>query len=121
MLVHLDTDFLVFALSKAGPERQRLTVLSESDVEIQMSAIAWFEFLRGPRTPEQIVVARSLFFDDGVVSFAEETAEIAAEVFRSLGSPRRRAADIAIGVTAASMKAFLLTRSARDFRLAGRL
>jgi len=36
-------------------------------------------------------------------------------VFRRLGSPRRRAADIAIGVTAVSHNATLLTRNARDF------
>jgi len=47
--------------------------------------------------------------------FSEELAAIAAEVFRSLGSPRKRAADIAIGVIAASMDAVLLIRNAKDF------
>jgi predicted nucleic acid-binding protein len=58
-MVHLDTDFLVYALSSAGIERTRLTELSESSEEIQLSAIAWYEFSRGPRTPEQLAVARS--------------------------------------------------------------
>lgn len=115
MRVHLDTDFLVFAVSQQGPERQRLTELAESDAEIQISAVAWYEFSRGPRTPEQLAVARSFFFEDGIVPFSEELAALSGEVFRRLGSPRRRAADIAIGVTAASMDALLLTRNARDF------
>ena len=115
MLVHLDTDFLVFALSVAGPERQRLLELAESDAEIQISAVAWYEFSRGPRTPDQLAIARSFFFDDGIVPLSEDLADLAAETFRALGSPRRRAADVAIGTTAAAMNAVLMTRNASDF------
>jgi predicted nucleic acid-binding protein len=115
MRYHLDTDFLVYALSAAGPERRRLRTLAESDAEIQMSAVAWYEFSRGPRTPEQLAVARSFLGEDGVLAFTEATAAEAADVFRRLGSPRRRAADVAIGVTAAIHQAVLLTRNARDF------
>jgi predicted nucleic acid-binding protein len=115
MRFHLDTDFLVFALSSAGAERRRLAELASSEAEIQMSAVAWYEFSRGPRTPEILAVARSFFFEDGIVPFSENLATIAAEVFRNLGSPRRRAADIAIGVTAAAMEAVLLTRNRGDF------
>jgi predicted nucleic acid-binding protein len=115
MKVHLDTDFLVFALSLAGPERRKLTGVAESESSIQMSAIAWYEFARGPRTPEQLAVARGLLMEDGVIPFSEDLAWRAADVFRSLGSPRKRAADIAIGVTAAASDALLLTRNSRDF------
>jgi len=115
MRVHLDTDFLVHALSTPGHERERLAELAESDAEIQMSAVAWYEFSRGPRTPEQLAVARSFFFEDGIVPLSEELASASAEVFRSLGSPRRRAADIAIGVTAVAMDALLVTRNVSDF------
>ena len=115
MRYHLDTDFLVYALSSAGPERRRLRVLGDSDSEIQMSAVAWYEFSRGPRTPEQLAVARSFLGEDGVVPFSEAVAAEAAEAFRRLGSPRKRAADVAIGVTAAVHDAVLVTRNARDF------
>ena len=115
MRVHLDTNVLVHALSVAGPERRRVLELAESEAELQMSAIAWYEFRRGPRTPEQLPLAQSFFFDDGILPFSEELASIASEVFRGLGSPRKRGADIAIGVTAASMNAVLLTRNTRDF------
>jgi predicted nucleic acid-binding protein len=115
MRYHLDTDFLVYALSVAGPERRRLRTLADSDAEIRMSAVAWYEFSRGPRTPEQLAVARSFLGEDGVVAFTEATADEAADVFRRLGSPRRRAADVAIGVAAATQAAVLLTRNARDF------
>lgn len=115
MRFHLDTDFLVWALAAAGPERRRLAELADSEAEIQISAVAWYEFARGPRTPEQLAVARSIFAEDGVIPFSEGIAALAAETFRRLGSPRRRAADVAIGVTAAAMEAVLLSCNARDF------
>ena len=115
MVYHLDTDFLVYALSTAGGERQRLSELADSDAEIQVSAVAWYEFSRGPRTPEQLAVARSFLGGEGVDAFSEALASEAAEVFRRLGSPRRRAADVAIGVTAAGRVAVLLTRNGREF------
>ena len=115
MRYHLDTDFLVYALSVPGPERRRLRALAESDTELQMSAVAWYEFSRGPRTPEQLAVARSFLGEEGVLAFSEALASEAAEVFRRLGSPRRRAADVVIGVTAAAHEAVLLTRNAREF------
>lgn len=115
MRVHLDNDFLVHALSGHGPERRRLSELTDSGAELQMSSLAWYEFARGPRTPDQLAVARSLFGEDGIIPLSEDLAERAARVFRDLGSPRRRAADIAIGVTAVEMKARLLSRNAADF------
>ena len=115
MRVHLDTDFLVYALSADGPERRRLFEVADSEATIEMSAVAWYEFSRGPRTPEQLAVARSFFSEHGIIPFSEDLAALAAEGFRRLGSPRRRSADIAIGTTAAAMKARLLTRNGRDF------
>lgn len=115
MLYHLDTDFLVYALSNAGSERRRLRELADSDAEIQMSAVAWYEFARGPRTPDQLAVARSFLGEEGVRPLSEGIAGEAAEAFRRLGSPRKRAADVVIGVTAALQEAVLLTRNARDF------
>jgi predicted nucleic acid-binding protein len=115
MKVHLDTDFLIVALTVAGPERRKLTQAADSESRIEMSAIAWYEFVRGPRTPEQLAVARAFLTQDGVIAFTEDLALHAAEVFRSLGSPRKRAADIAIGVTASVHDGVLFTRNKKDF------
>lgn len=115
MAFHVDTDFLIYALQATGRERARLLEVAESNQALGISSVAWYEFSRGPRTPEQLATARALFAEDGVIPFSESLAASAADVFRRLGSPRRRAADIAIGVTAASFEATLLTRNARDF------
>ena len=73
---------------------------------------------RHTRTPEQIATARAFLGEGGegsVVAFDEDLAATAADVFRQLGSPRRRAADVAIGVTAAARRATLISRNVRDF------
>jgi|SRR5229473_5899695 len=67
MRIQVDTDFLIYALSQVGPERIRLRRAAQSEASLQISAIAWYEFCRGPRLPEHIAVARSLFGVDGVV------------------------------------------------------
>lgn len=115
MRCHLDTDFLVYALGRHGPERQRLLELSESDEPVEICAVAWYEFCRGPRTPQELAVGRSFFVGDGIIPFSEELAVQAAELFRQLGSPRKRVADIAIAATARAFEARLLTRNERDF------
>jgi predicted nucleic acid-binding protein len=115
MRYHLDTDFLIYAIATRGRERRRFMEIVNGDDELEISTIAWYEFCRGPRTPEQIAVARDLFGEDGIIGFTDVLAELAAEQFRRLGSPRRRAADIAIGVVAVSREATLVTRNARDF------
>lgn len=115
MRVHLDTDFLVYALTSPGVERRMLHALSATEAQIQISSVVWYEFCRGPRTPDQIAVARSFFFEDSILPFSEELSILAADVFRQLKSTRRRSSDIAIGVTAAAMGALLITRNAADF------
>jgi predicted nucleic acid-binding protein len=115
MLVHLDADFLVKAVSTAGPERDRLLALAAADTEIGMSAIAWYEFVRGPRTAEQLALASVVIEEDDVAVFDFGHAVAAAETFRRLGSPRRRANDIAIGTVAVALGATLWTINRGDF------
>lgn len=105
----------MYALSVAGPERGRLRAIFASEAVVEISAVAWYESCRGPRTPEQIAVARSFVGERGVLPLDEHTATASAEEFRLLGPPRKRAADIGIGVTARGRQAILLTRNARDF------
>ena len=115
-MIHLDTDFLVKAVSTAGPERTGLLAIVGQDVSIGMSAIAWYEFTRGPRTPEQLALARLVIEDDDVVALDVGLAEAAAGLFRQLGSPRRRANDLAIAATAMAVGATLWTPNDGDYR-----
>ncbi len=112
---HLDTDFLIKAVYSRGAERDLLREIADSTAAIEISAIAWYEFCRGPRTPEQLAVARAFVEEDGVIAFDDDLAGHAADLFRRLGSPRKRAADLAIATTALARRARLLTANTRDY------
>ncbi len=112
---HLDTDFMLKGISAKGPEQTLLRRLSNTDAAIEISAIAWYEFCRGPRSPDQEALARSFLEADGIIPFDEAVAASAADLFRRLGSPRKRAADIAIAATALSRGARLLSANSRDY------
>jgi predicted nucleic acid-binding protein len=112
---HLDTDFLIRALTRAGAERARLGALLASDAELEMSALAWYEFERGPRTPEQLAVGRRMVGAQGILAFDEERAAQAAELFRLLAGRKRHGVDIAIAAAALERDATLLTCNARDY------
>jgi predicted nucleic acid-binding protein len=114
-LFHIDTDVLVWGCSHGGRERQRLLQILEAGAPVAMSACAWYEFRRGPRTPDQLATAALLLGESGIVPISADIADEAGDVFRALGSPRRRAADILIGVTARVCRATLLSRNASDF------
>jgi predicted nucleic acid-binding protein len=112
---HLDTDFLVKALYGPGEERRLLVQLSRTPCALEMSAIAWYEFCRGPRTPEQLALARDHLEPEGIIAWSEALAERAGDLFRQLGSPRKRAVDVAIASTALARGARLLTGNLRDY------
>ena len=112
---HLDTDFMLKAISVKGREQTLLRRLSNTDAAIEISSIAWYEFCRGPRALEQEALARSYLETDGIIAFDETVAASAADLFRRLGSPRKRAADVAIAATALSRGARLLTANTRDY------
>ena len=113
---HLDTDFLVLATShRRGDEHDHLLTLLRSKAFVEVSAIVWYEFVRGPRSLEVLAVARSLFGDNGVLPFDEAIAERAGNLFRSSVATRRRAADLAIAAHAISRRATLLTNNPRDY------
>ena len=61
-----------------------------------MSAVAWYEFSRGPRTPEQLAVGRAFLLDEGVVPFSEEVAVlVSTEVYSKLTS---KTTDLAVAL-----------------------
>ena len=113
---HLDTDCLVLATAhRRGPEHDRLLELLGSRAFVEISAIAWYEFVRGPRTPEVLAAARSVFGENGILPFDEAVAERAGDLFRGSVASRRRAADLAIAAHAITRRAVLLTHNPRDY------
>jgi len=116
MTIHLDTSALVDALT--GPRRSLdpLIALVEQGHRLSLSAIVLYEWLRGPRTRDELVVQEDLFPRDRAVSFGAEQAAIAARLYAKVRRPRGREIDLAVAACALHDGAALWTLNRSDFR-----
>jgi predicted nucleic acid-binding protein len=116
MTVHLDTSALVDSLT--GPRRSldKLVALAEHGHRLSLSAVVLYEWLRGPRTRDELAVQEELFPRQGVVPFGPEQAALAARLYASLKRPRGREIDLAIAACALHDNAALWTLNRADFR-----
>jgi predicted nucleic acid-binding protein len=116
MTVHLDTSALVDAIT--GPRRSLdvLTALAEQGHRLSVSSIVLYEWLRGPRTREDLTVQEDLFPRDAAVPFGPDQAALAARLYGAMRRPRGREIDLAIAACALHDKAALWTLNRVDFR-----
>lgn len=113
MIIHLDTSLLIEAVRLPGvaPLRQPI----ESGHILTLSTIVLFEWLRGPRTPDELRVQELLFPEAALIPFEINAARTAARIYQSVKKPRSREFDIAIAACAIEHGAALWTLNPRDF------
>jgi predicted nucleic acid-binding protein len=116
MTIHLDTSALVDALT--GPRRSLdvLIELAEEGHRLSISAIVLYEWLRGPRKREELVVQEELFPRNGAVPFGAEQSALAARLYGAVKRGRGREIDLAIAACAVHDNAALWTLNREDFR-----
>ena len=116
MTIHLDTSALVDALT--GPRRSLdpLIALVEQGHRLSLSAIVLYEWLRGPRTRDELVVQEDLFPRERALPFGAEQAAIAARLYAKVPRPRGREIDLAVAACALHDGAALWTLNRSDFR-----
>ncbi len=114
-MIALDTCALVRALCGDRSELEQLEKLVRDGERLQLPSLVLYEWRRGPRSPRELELQELLFPSEGALVFDARAALLAADTFRALGKPRRRAADIAIAATAISANAALWTLNRRDF------
>jgi predicted nucleic acid-binding protein len=114
-MTHLDTCVLVDALT--GPRRSApaLRALIEQGERISFSALVLYEWLRGPRSPEELRIQEALFPGSEAASFGRPEAGLASELYRQVRRPRGRELDLAIAASAILHDAALWTLNPRDF------
>jgi predicted nucleic acid-binding protein len=114
-VIHLDTSALVDALT--GPRRSAsgLRAFLESGERIVFSTIVLYEWLRGPRRPEELAAQEALFPREGAVVFGAVEASLAARLYRSVRRPRGREIDLAVAACALAHGARLWTLNPEDF------
>jgi predicted nucleic acid-binding protein len=116
MIVHLDTSVLVDALT--GPRRS-LRALERTVAAghvISVSALALYEWWRGPRTDEEIADQESLLPSSDAQPFGPSEARRAATLYRALKRARGRDMDIALAACAIEHGAAIWTLNPADFR-----
>lgn len=115
MIVHLDTSVLVDALT--GGRRSFAAVertVARGHV-MATSALALYEWLRGPRTPEDLEDQEALLPSADARGFGPAEAARAAALYRILKRARGRDMDIAIAACALEHRAQLWTLNPNDF------
>jgi predicted nucleic acid-binding protein len=115
MLIHIDTAVLVDAFT--GPRRS-LAALESATIKgevVTFCSIVLYEWLRGPRTEEEVETVRAFFETDRLATFGERDAKTAAALYRQVKRARQRQADLAIAACAIEDGAALWTLNPGDF------
>lgn len=115
-MIVLDTSVLIDAL--CGPRRSGLALRKalERGERILLPSLVLYEWLRGPRQPEEIAAQEALFPAANAIPFGPAEAARAAQLYVSLPRGRGREIDLAIAACALTLEARLWTLNPRDFR-----
>jgi predicted nucleic acid-binding protein len=115
-MTFLDTSALVGSLAGAKLSGAALRQALKSGERLLISSLVLYEWLRGPRIPQELALQETLFPSDIVVPFGPREAVLSAKLYQSLGGARRREVDIAIAASAITREAELWTLNKADFR-----
>ena len=114
-MILLDTSVLVEALGAGGKLRGAFRDALAGGERMEVPGLVLYEWLRGPRVPEELHAREMLFPDYGILAFGPAEARVAADLYRTVRSPRGRELDLAIAATALTRAATLWTLNVRDF------
>jgi predicted nucleic acid-binding protein len=112
-MIHLDTSFLIEALVPGSAAETKLLDWLTAGEDFAVSAIAWSEFLSGPLTPQDEMLAQLLL--SAPESFLAGDARRAAELFSLTGRRSRTLADCQIAAVALRCGVKLATGNMGDF------
>ena len=114
-MILLDTSVLIDSLT--GPRRsaRSLRRAIEAGERAVLSTIVLYEWLRGPRQPEELAAQEALFPREAAVAFGAAEAAKAADLYRAVPGARGREIDLAVAACAICWDARLWTLNTRDF------
>lgn len=101
-----------------GPKRsaQALRRMIERGERVLLPSLVLFEWLRGPRLPEEIAIQEVLFPSEAALPFGPQEAALSAKLYKSVSRPRGREIDLAIAASALVRDAELWTLNKADFK-----
>jgi predicted nucleic acid-binding protein len=115
-LIVIDTSALIDALTGSQQSLPRLITLIESGERPVLPTMVLYEWLRGPRTPQELHFCAELFPHEQAVVFGFAEAAVAARLYRHVRGSRGREIDLAIAATAIVRDAAVWTLNRDDFR-----
>lgn len=115
-MIVLDTSVLIDSLT--GPKRSAAALRNAiaAGERMLVPSLVLYEWLRGPRLPEELAAQEALFPGDSAVPFGPQEAACSARLYRSLRRPRGREIDLAIASCAIIRQAALWTLNHADVR-----
>lgn len=114
-MIMLDTSLLIEALGAGGSRAATLRAVIQGGERVVVPALVLFEWLRGPRIPEELTAQEALFPAEAAISFGPAEAVLAARLYREVPRGRGREIDLAIAACAISLDAELWTLNGSDF------
>ena len=114
-MIHLDTNFLIYALQPGSSQERRLFEWRSAGEAINLSAIVWTEYLCGPVSADDVRRATNLF--PNPEPFLPVDSPIAAEWFNQTGRRRGSIMDCMVAAVSYRAGARLATENTQDFRL----
>jgi predicted nucleic acid-binding protein len=115
-VIVLDTSVLVDSLTEEKRSSPALRRVFERGERIVVPALVYYEWLRGPRLPQELALAERLFPRESAIVFGPAEAALSAKLYRSVRRPRGREMDLAIAAYAIVREAELWTLNRDDFR-----
>ncbi|HYJ88477.1 MAG TPA: PIN domain-containing protein [Pyrinomonadaceae bacterium] len=110
-MIRLDTNFLIQALVPSSVAAAKLQTWKKDGEELDISSIAWSEFLCGPLNQNDETLAQLLF--PAPEPFLASDAVTAAALFNATGRRSRSLADCQIAAVALRCNARVATSDAR--------
>lgn len=114
-MIALDTSVLVESLGAGGALRNRLRSAFEAGDRVLLPTLVLYEWVRGPRIPEELAAQEALLPSDEAIPFGPAEAALAAHLYRTLPRARGRGVELAIAACALSWNAGLWTLNRKDF------
>jgi len=115
-VIVLDTSVLIDGLAgmkRSGPAIR--SAFAEGE-RIVLPALVLYEWLRGPRTSQELAAQEALFPAKSAIPFGTEEAIVSADLYRAVTRPRNREIDLAIAACALVREARLWTLNRDDFK-----
>jgi len=113
-MIHLDTNFLIQIAVAGSTAHAKFAAWASLPEVVNVSIIAWAEFLCGPLDATAEALARQVFPQPE--PFLSADAALAASLFNQTGRRSRSLADCMIAAVAMRCDARLATLNAGDFQ-----